>query len=381
MIMRAVYFFVLLLVHTALLHSAEAVPADSSYQLWGSSTSRQQDTTRSPRKSKKKWTSMLSVDPSKILSTLVNRGGLLIPKSIEKDIDVLKKVLHVEEAELNLIEKKLILYNVTIALKGRKNAVRVGRVFVHWDSYTKPCIDIEVDEVDVLVEFENLSLSRDNWRELKQNGFPPEFAVVETAEASSSGKESSVTSFVRFSSIDLSGNATVQVASRPLKKDIGVFTLDMDVTDGINAKIREISKLNKASTGRTGCTATELADLLQSYFSQQIRTFLSGNLRGLASDPGSAVRVADRILTKTSDTILGYASDAGRKTSDDIQDAIANRLSRWGLSADQINTWKDTAKNVNTELLTERLKTYGKRDEKVEGKEETVESDTTSPDL
>ena len=64
---------------------------------------------------------MLSVDPSKILSTLVKRGGLLIPDSVEKEIDALKQVLHVEEAELNLIEKQLILYNFTIALKGHKN--------------------------------------------------------------------------------------------------------------------------------------------------------------------------------------------------------------------------------------------------------------------
>jgi hypothetical protein len=303
---------------------------------------------------------MLSVDPSKILSTLVNRGGLLIPKSVEKDIDALKQVLHVEQAELNLIEKQLILYNFTIALKGRKNAVRVGRVFVHWDSYIKPCIDIEVDEVDVLVEFTNLMLTHNNWNELNEHGFPPTLAVSETTEAPSSAKETSKSSFVRFSSIDLSGNATIEVASRPLGKDIGVLTLDMDATDSVNAKIRELSKLNKGSTGRAGCTTTELADLLQSYFSHHIRTFLSSSLKDLASDPGFAVRGADRLLIKTSDTIMGYAGDASRKTGEEIQDAVVNRLSRWGLNADQIVALKersrDAAKNVNTETLTEILK-------------------------
>jgi hypothetical protein len=318
---------------------------------------------------------MLSVDPSKILSTLVNRGGLLIPKSVEKDIDVLKKVLHVEQAELNLIEKQLILYNFTVALKGHKNAIRVGRVFVHWDSYTKPCIDIEVDEVDVLVEFTNLILSHNNWNELKENGFPPTMAVSETIETPSSTKVTSTSSFVRFSSIDLSGNATIQVASRPLRKDIDVLALDMDMTDNINAKIRELSKLNKASTGRVGCTTTELADLLQSYFSQQIRTILSRSLKDLASDPSSAVRVADRLRTKTSDTILHYAGDASRKTGEDIQDAVANRLSRWGLNADQIAALKvrslDAAKNVNTETLAEILKhTRTTKDSKQNGQGE-----------
>jgi hypothetical protein len=303
---------------------------------------------------------MLSVDPSKILSTLVKRGGLLIPDSVEKEIYALKQVLHVEEAELNLIEKQLILYNFTIALKGHKNAVRVGRVFVHWDSYTKPCIDIEVDEVDVLVEFTNLMLTHNNWNELKEHGFPPTMAVSDTTETLSSSKETSTSSFIRFSSIDLSGDATIEVASRPLRKDIGVITLDMDVTDRVNAKIRELSRKNKASTGRPGCTTTELANLLESYFSQQIRKYLSSTLKDLASDPGSAIRGADRLLTKTSDTILGYASDVSRKTGEDIQDVVADRLSRWGLNADQIAALKersrDAAKNVNTESLTEIFK-------------------------
>jgi hypothetical protein len=352
--MRAVSLFLLLVLQNALFHGAEATPSDSSQRWWWSSS--KEPSTRSPPKSKKKWTSMLSVDPSKILSTLVNRGGLLIPKSVEKDIDALKKVLHVEQAELNLIEKQLILYNFTVALKGRKNAVRVGRVFVHWDSYTKPCIDVEVDEVDVLVEFTNLMLTHNNWNELKERGFPPTLAVLETIETPSSSKETSTSSFIRFSSIDLSGNATIEVASRPLSKDIGVVTLDMDVTDRVNAKIRELSRLNKASTGRAGCTTTELADLLQSYFSQHIRKYLSSTLKELASDPGSAIRGADHLLTTTSDTILGYAGDASRKTGENIQDAFANRLSRWGLNADQLAALKDVAKNVNTESLTEILK-------------------------
>lgn len=303
---------------------------------------------------------MFKVDPSKILSTLVKRGGLLIPKSLEKEIDALKKVLRVEQAELNLYEKQLILYNFTIALKGKKNAVRVGRVFVHWDSYTKPCIDIEVDEVDVLVEFTNLMLTHNNWNELKEHGFPPTLAVSEAITTPSLKKETETSSYIRFSSIDLSGNATIQVASRPLRKDIGVVTLDMDVTDRINKKIRELSKSNKASTGRAGCTTTELTDLLQSYFSQQIRKYLSKSLKDLASDPGSAARGVDRILTKTSDTILGYATDATRKSGDDIQGAIAARLSRWGFSADQIATLKersrDATNNVNTESLAEKLR-------------------------
>jgi hypothetical protein len=287
---------------------------------------------------------MLTVDPAKILTTLVKRGGLLIPKSIEKDIDALKKVMHVEQAELNIVEKKLILYNFTITVKGRKNAIRVGRVFVHWDSYTKPCIDIEVDDVEVLVEFTNLMLTQNNWNELQKQGFPPEMAATTTepaAPASKSKPEPATSSFVRFSSIDLSGKAVIQVASRPLKKDIRVVTLDMDIADSINAKIRELSKSNKASTGRPGCTTTELSTLLQSYFTELIRGVLASTLKDVASDPSSFSRAINQVRTTTSDSVLSYASDAGRKTGEDIQDALVSKLSRFGLNADQFNALKE----------------------------------------
>jgi hypothetical protein len=112
--------------------------------------------------------------------------------------------------------------------------------------------------------------------------------------------------------------------------------------------------------------------LLESYFSQQIRKYLSKSIKDLASDPGSAIRGADHLLTKTSDTILGYASDASRKTGEDLQDAVADRLSRWGLNADQIAALKersrDAAKNVNTESLTEIFKsTRTPKDPKQDG--------------
>ena len=71
--------------------------------------------------------------------------------------------LHVDEAKLNLIDRELIIRNFTVGLPGQGDSLRVGRVDVRWDSYTKPCVDIEVDNVSVLVEFTNLALTRNNW--------------------------------------------------------------------------------------------------------------------------------------------------------------------------------------------------------------------------
>ena len=113
---------------------------------------------------KSKWSSFFTVDPSKILSVLVNRGGLLLPKSVEKELLALGKVLHVSEAGLNLVERQLVVKNFTVSVPGSdRESLRVGRVHVTWDSYTKPCVDIEVEDVDVLIEFVNLMLTRNNW--------------------------------------------------------------------------------------------------------------------------------------------------------------------------------------------------------------------------
>lgn len=115
-------------------------------------------------KKSKKWSSFFTVNPSKILSVLVNRGGLLLPKSVEKELSALGKVLHVNEAGLNLVERQLVVKNFTVSVPGSsRESLRVGRVHVTWDSYTKPCVDIEVEDVGVLVEFVNLMLTRNNW--------------------------------------------------------------------------------------------------------------------------------------------------------------------------------------------------------------------------
>ena len=112
----------------------------------------------------KRWSSFFTVDPSKILSVLVKRGGLLIPKSVEKELLALANVLHVDQASLNLVERQLIVKNFTVSLpRSSEQSMRVGRVHVRWDSYTKPCVDIEVDDVGVLLEFTNLLLTRSNW--------------------------------------------------------------------------------------------------------------------------------------------------------------------------------------------------------------------------
>jgi hypothetical protein len=109
------------------------------------------------------WSSLLTVDPAKIIGLLVHRGGLLLPKDIQDELISTAKVCSVDEAQLNLLERRILFSNFTVTLPASRKALRVGRFHVSWDSYLKPCLDIELDDVDILVEFTNLMLTRTNW--------------------------------------------------------------------------------------------------------------------------------------------------------------------------------------------------------------------------
>lgn len=107
---------------------------------------------------------MLTVDPSQIVSTMMRHGGLLVSKSIDKDLKLLSKFCHAEKTDLNVVEKRLVIHNFTIQ-SGKKNeeALRIGRIALTWDSYRHPCVEVEVEDVFVLVDFFNILLTRNNW--------------------------------------------------------------------------------------------------------------------------------------------------------------------------------------------------------------------------
>jgi len=114
--------------------------------------------------------SLFHVDPQNIIRLICKHGGVVLPESIKKDIDIITSVCECDETSLDLINKELVVkgFRVSLPLKknthaGEKTALRVGRFSLSWDSYLRPCIDIEVEDVDILIEFINLVLSKNNW--------------------------------------------------------------------------------------------------------------------------------------------------------------------------------------------------------------------------
>ena len=113
--------------------------------------------------------SLLRVDPQNIIRLVCKHGGVVLPESVNKDLNVISSVCQCAEISLDLINKELVVEGFRVAMpmskkaNGETTALRIGRILLSWDSYLKPCIDIEVEDVDILIEFVNLILSKNNW--------------------------------------------------------------------------------------------------------------------------------------------------------------------------------------------------------------------------
>ncbi len=116
--------------------------------------------------------SLFEVDPKSIVRLICSYGGILLPKDVERDLNIISSVCDCDVASLDLFHKKLLLKNFTVSMpstgfssstRDEYPALRVGQIVIRWDSYLKPCLDIEVDDADILIEFVNIILSRNNW--------------------------------------------------------------------------------------------------------------------------------------------------------------------------------------------------------------------------
>ena len=112
------------------------------------------------------------VDPQNIIRLICKHAGMVLPEYITRDLEVVASVCQCDETSLDLINKELKVRNLRVVLPltkkdGRTNhdrtALNVGAIRLTWDSYLHPCIEVEVEDVDVLVEFINLILTKNNW--------------------------------------------------------------------------------------------------------------------------------------------------------------------------------------------------------------------------
>lgn len=136
----------------------------SSANSYTSSSSSWFSTPSSPTK---KRGSFFKINPKSIISTVCKYGSIVLPDTVEKDLKVIEQTCDCDETSLDLINRNLEILNFTVSVPGKgkhyEPALRVRRINIIWDSYIKPCLEIEVDGVDILVEFVNILLTRNNW--------------------------------------------------------------------------------------------------------------------------------------------------------------------------------------------------------------------------
>lgn len=295
------------------------------------------------------WASMLDVDPSKIISLLLKHGGLWIPESSKKDLDTLAKVCRVESVKLNILERKLEIKNLIVQLPNKgedddgeyetEEALRIGRAVLRWDSYLNPCIEIEVEDVTIVMEFFNVLLTQNNWDELKKHGFPPQLADDDASRSKRTwfGKLSSFEpSFVRIGSIDLSGNVVAKLKSRPLQKTLTEVKYALDTFDPLDQQIKLQSLENLARTGRRGCTTEELYGLIQNYIGGLLQQLVGDVLTDIAAGGDETMDKVERVVTLSKKSLTQYIQDTSDWSGNHIQDKLSESLTKWGLFNNEI---------------------------------------------
>lgn len=257
---------------------------------------------------RKRWSSF-QVKPGKILSTLMHYG-MLIPTDAQDEIEVLRDILHADRAELSVINKELVLHNLVVGRPGQDNLLRVQKVFVRWDSFTQPCLDVVLSGVQVYIEFFHLRPSKNNWGELKHYGM----AFLEMAEKAYREGRDGLDAFLRVSSVAFVGEIGLTLASRPLQKVVGSLKLKPDELKDLSKQIQILSDVNTFTSRRRGCSLKELTRLVQGYFDLRVHRFMSDRLNDIANNPGGVIKAADHVIGQAGEVIWDYAGDLRRRT-------------------------------------------------------------------
>mmetsp|Transcript_31005 Transcript_31005/g.74899 ORF Transcript_31005/g.74899 Transcript_31005/m.74899 type:complete len:394 (+) Transcript_31005:22-1203(+) len=322
-------------------------PSPSSSPSWGfgrflgktSDVEDTGDTSQSTSSNDRRWSSMLDVDPSKIISLMVKHGGLLLPAHIEKDLKIFSQLCHAGNVKLNIVQKKLLVENFSVQIPGESNkALTVGRLFLTWESYRRPLLELELDNVTITIEFLNVMLTKTNWGEMKRMGFPPQFPETDPSTVPpQQHKNDDTSSFVRVGKVDLSGDFSVILLSKPMKKDLGTFKLSLDTFDELDKEIRFLSEKNLVENGRKGCTTDELYTLIQQYFGRKLRGLLIEVAQDLSNEDGSkTAESVNKIVGSARESVKKYANDARAWTGEKIDKNMSEKLAKWGESVDKL---------------------------------------------
>ena len=300
--------------------------------------------------------SLFKVDPSKIISLLCKHGNVVLPSTVQTDLQIIAQVCHATSTSLDLIEKELIVEGFTISHPHQEEAsLFVEKFLLKWDSYRKPCLEITLENVHLLMEFLNVLLTKNNWDELQELGFPPVFISDDTSSTSTTSSAAD-TSFIRIGRLNAGGEVRLKLKSRTLSMELcDDVVLDLDKLSELNRQI--INKANAAKrTGRVGCTTEELYDIIQSYVNDKIKALVKSILK----DPQYAVKDVKNLLNMGKNVAKAYMDGVGEKADDTLQKKIEKVT---GLKKDDVNFAKDLL-NSNSDAILAHIANIQKKRER-----------------
>ena len=346
--------------------------------------------------------SFAAVDPSVLLSSRVLQR--LLPSYLEEDLNILRSVCSANETRFDILGRELLVRNFTIRQdKGRDvdtastspPAFRVGYLNITWDSYLRPCLNFELGDVDVAVEFTNVLLTNTNWQELyRQKGFPPPLITgyyeddepAETEEESSTnipgpekdgdsksasdadkyldflieegGLEVSAdadgddvgtsASFIRIGRVFISGNMTLHTISRPLGgKDIAQpFHFDLKALTELATQLERAADEEKTgSRQRKGCTVERAYDIVTTYFLRKLEQILAKTVFDISifGKESAPMQKANSLLSSAESLAKNYASSMKKLAEENakgrlggIQQKILDKLQAMGVDDDKV---------------------------------------------
>jgi len=327
--------------------------------------------------------SLLKIDPNGIMSAITKYGKIILPESMDHDLKVLKTVCQCERSSIDVIHQELEIRNFTVSVPGETiPALHVGRLRLKWNSYIRPCLEIELEDVDIVVEFTNLLLTRTNWNELSELGFPPmmylsDHDTTTSSTSTSTSTSASALSMLRICSIDLTGVIKLRNLSRPLKEAITPdSTFQFSVLKELMDQIRTESNRAQTIRGQKGCTTDEVYDLITKFVNKRVRKLISSAVKDLAKSTiypkqYESVTVQDtkKAFTNVMDSITSYADKVASVGEDYVQKKVKNQLQDWGLDSDKVgNVLKEVA---NTGYILSD-KQEMKQEEKIKAQKEKI---------
>lgn len=287
---------------------------------------------------------------------------------MEHDLRILQEVCSADVFKVDILRRELLLTNLTLCGKDnhRRPSLRVGFANVSWESYIRPCVSVEMSDVDILVEFTNLLLSRTNWHELRDEGFPPALLIGYAADdrdelpveeqkddenlANSNidevGTSSTVaSSFVRIKGLELSGNVTLRVTSRPLGGEdiVPPLAFGLEALDDLSEQIQREANV-AAERGRRGCSTDRAYDIVVKYFLRKLQQILAStafDISLLGKDATSIQKLqqikstAEGLVKNYAASVTKLAEEKTRSGLGGLQRKVLDRLRAAGLDDDQ----------------------------------------------